>query len=96
MEQPATYAAFEGESEQLKRQLQAYGVPQETISACTCNQDMCNFLEFLEMAEVETAKNGEPWIVIRVRDASFRPWAWDIVARRTAKLQGILDDYAAR
>ena len=95
MEQPATRAGSAADDEQLKEQLRAKGVPHETISACSCNQDMCNFLEFLEMAEVETAKNGEPWIVIRVRDASFRPWAWDIVARRTAKLQGIFDDYAA-
>ena len=95
MEQPATHAGSAADDEQLKEQLRAKGVPQETISACSCNQDMRNFLESLEMAEVETAKNGEPWIVIRMRDASFRPWAWDIVARRTAKLQGILDDYAA-
>ena len=99
MEQPATHAGSVSEGaadkEHLKEQLRAKGVPQETISACSCNQDMRNFLGFLEMAEVETAKNGEPWIVIRMRDASFRPWAWDIVARRTAKLQGILDDYAA-
>ncbi len=95
MEQPATRAGSAADDEQLKEQLRAKGVPQETISACSCNQDMRNFLGFLEMAEVETAKNGEPWIVIRMRDASFRPWAWDIVARRTAKLQGILDDYAA-
>ena len=95
MEQPATHAGSAADDEQLKEQLRAKGVPQETISACSCNQDMRNFLGFLEMAEVETAKNGEPWIVIRMRDASFRPWAWDIVARRTAKLQGILDDYAA-
>ena len=80
MAQPATHAGsategapYEATSEHLKEQLRAKGVPQETISACSCNQDMCNFLEFLEMAEVETAKNGEPWIVIRVRDASFRP-----------------------
>ena len=95
MEQPATHAGSAADDEQLKEQLRAKGVPQETISACSCNQDMRNFLGFLEMAEAETAKNGEPWIVIRMRDASFRPWAWDIVARRTAKLQGILDDYAA-
>ena len=95
MEQPATRAGSAADDEQLTEQLRAKGVPQETISACSCNQDMRNFLGFLEMAEVETAKNGEPWIVIRMRDASFRPWAWDIVARRTAKLQGILDDYAA-
>ena len=95
MEQPATHAGSAAYDEQLRERLRAKGVPQETISACSCNQDMRNFLGFLEMAEVETAKNGEPWIVIRMRDASFRPWAWDIVARRTAKLQGILDDYAA-
>ena len=95
MEQPATHAGSAADDEQLKERLRAKGVPQETISACSCNQDMRNFLGFLEMAEVETAKNGEPWIVIRMRDASFRPWAWDYIRPRTAKLQEILDNYAA-
>ena len=95
MEQPATHAGSAADDEDLKEQLRAYGVPQETISACSCNQDMRSLLGNLEIANVDTANNGEPSIVIRVRDASFRPWAWDYIRPRTTKLQDIFDDYAA-
>ena len=98
MEQPATRAGFAADDEQLKERLRAKGVPQETISACFCQMDMYGLLHHLEKAEAETAKNGEPWIVIRVRDASLQPWApaWEFITPRTAKLQEVLDAYAVR
>ena len=100
MEQPATHAGSVSEAaadkEHLKEQLRAKGVPQETIDACYCKQDMCSLLVGLEKAEAETAKNGEPWMVIRLRDVSFQPFAWDAITRRTVKLQEVLDAYAAR
>ena len=98
MEQPATRAGSAADDEQLKEQLRAKGVPQETISACFCKMDMYGLLHHLEKAEAETAKNGEPWIVIRVRDASLQPWApaWEFITPRTAKLQEVLDAYAIR
>jgi len=95
MELPARYAAFEGESEQLKEQLQAYGVPQETISACYCNLEFCNLLDNLKKAEAETAKTGEPWMVIRVRDAPFCSTE-DFITMRTRPLQEVLVAYAVR
>ena len=95
MELPARYAAFEGESEQLKEQLQAYGVPQETISACYCNLEFCNLLDNLKKAEAETAKTGEPWMVIRVRDAPFCSTE-DFITMRTRPLQEVLVAYAGR
>ena len=98
MEQPATHAGSAADDEQLKERLRAKGVPQETISACFCKIDMYGLLYHLEKAEAETAKNGEPWIVIRVRDASLQPWApaWEFITPRTAKLQEVLDAYAVR
>ena len=96
MEQPATHAGSAAINKELKEQLQAYGVPQETISACWCNSEFCNLLDNLEKAEAETAKNGEPWMVIRVRDASFRPTAEDFITTRTRPLQEVLVAYAVR